>query len=122
MPKLLFDAKNFDTFSSAIITKPELFQRLIKVNHVEDNEGHVFKVMGHAIGIGNFSFCFFLFQRILQKIHINETFLKRRSFKNQNNILVAVIYLIYVLLWIKRATWIVCMNLWCRNVQPILRN
>uniref|UniRef100_A0A0N4UQM6 Nitrogen permease regulator 2 n=1 Tax=Dracunculus medinensis TaxID=318479 RepID=A0A0N4UQM6_DRAME len=51
VPKLLFDAKNFDTFSSAIITKPELFQRLIKVNHVEDNEGHVFKVMGHAIGI-----------------------------------------------------------------------
>lgn len=54
VPDFLFDAKTFDTFSNAIIPKPELFHRLIKVNHVENSDGKVYKVMGHPVGIGQF--------------------------------------------------------------------
>lgn len=52
VPDFLFDARRFDTFSNAIIPKPELFHRLIKVNHVENSDGRVYKVMGHPVGIG----------------------------------------------------------------------
>ncbi|VDM96333.1 unnamed protein product [Thelazia callipaeda] len=51
VPNFLFDTKTFDTFSNAVIPKPELFHRLIKVNHVENSDGKVYKVMGHPVGI-----------------------------------------------------------------------
>uniref|UniRef100_A0A0M3IEX8 Nitrogen permease regulator 2 n=1 Tax=Ascaris lumbricoides TaxID=6252 RepID=A0A0M3IEX8_ASCLU len=51
VPEVVFDAKKFDTFSSAIIPKSELFQRLIKVNHIENTDGKIYKVMGHPVGI-----------------------------------------------------------------------
>ncbi|VDM40120.1 unnamed protein product [Toxocara canis] len=51
VPEVLFDSKKFDSFSSAIIPKPELFQRLIKVNHIENTDGKIYKVMGHPVGI-----------------------------------------------------------------------
>lgn len=54
VPEVVFDAKKFDTFSSAIIPKSELFQRLIKVNHIENTDGKIYKVMGHPVGIGSF--------------------------------------------------------------------
>ncbi|CAG9533316.1 unnamed protein product [Cercopithifilaria johnstoni] len=56
VPDFLFDAKRFDTFSNAIIPKPELFHRLIKVNHVENSDGKVYKVMGHPVGIESDSY------------------------------------------------------------------
>ncbi|KAM3728299.1 GATOR complex protein [Dirofilaria immitis] len=56
VPNFLFDAKRFDTFSNAIIPKPELFHRLIKVNHVENSDGKVYKVMGHPVGIESDSY------------------------------------------------------------------
>ncbi|EFO25851.1 hypothetical protein LOAG_02632 [Loa loa] len=56
VPDFLFDTKRFDTFSNAIIPKPELFHRLIKVNHVENNDGKVYKVMGHPVGIESDSY------------------------------------------------------------------
>lgn len=51
VPEKIFDAKKFDTFSSAIIPKQELFERLIKVNHIVNDDGKVYKVMGHPVGI-----------------------------------------------------------------------
>uniref|UniRef100_A0A8R1XST2 Nitrogen permease regulator 2-like protein n=1 Tax=Onchocerca volvulus TaxID=6282 RepID=A0A8R1XST2_ONCVO len=56
VPHFLFDAKIFDTFSNAIIPKPELFHRLIKVNHVENSDGKVYKIMGHPVGIESDSY------------------------------------------------------------------
>ncbi|VDK82494.1 unnamed protein product [Litomosoides sigmodontis] len=56
VPDFLFDARRFDTFSNAIIPKPELFHRLIKVNHVENSDGRVYKVMGHPVGIESDSY------------------------------------------------------------------
>ncbi|KAL3989575.1 Nitrogen permease regulator 2 family protein [Acanthocheilonema viteae] len=56
VPGFLFDAKRFDTFSNAVIPKPELFHRLIKVNHVENSDGKVYKVMGHPVGIESDSY------------------------------------------------------------------
>lgn len=56
MPDFLFDAKRFDTFSNAVIPKPELFHRLIKVNHVENSDGKVYKVIGHPVGIESDSY------------------------------------------------------------------
>ncbi|VDP12879.1 unnamed protein product [Onchocerca flexuosa] len=56
VPDFLFDAKRFDTFSNAIIPKPELFHRLIKVNHVENSDGKVYKIMGHPVGIESDSY------------------------------------------------------------------
>ncbi|KAK6112682.1 Nitrogen permease regulator 2 family protein [Brugia pahangi] len=56
IPDFLFDAKRFDTFSNAVIPKPELFHRLIKVNHVENSDGKVYKVIGHPVGIESDSY------------------------------------------------------------------
>ncbi|VDD91639.1 unnamed protein product [Enterobius vermicularis] len=51
VPSVVFSKKKFDSFSSAIIPKPDLFNRLVKVNHVINDDGKVYKVMGNPRGL-----------------------------------------------------------------------
>uniref|UniRef100_A0A914WVZ2 Nitrogen permease regulator 2-like protein n=1 Tax=Plectus sambesii TaxID=2011161 RepID=A0A914WVZ2_9BILA len=73
IPETIFTKQRFDTFSAAVITKPELFNRLLKAN-LND-----YKVMGYPVGLDHqkyqrnsyiFNLCFV----VENKTHIDSVY------------------------------------------------
>uniref|UniRef100_A0A0N5AIV1 Nitrogen permease regulator 2-like protein n=1 Tax=Syphacia muris TaxID=451379 RepID=A0A0N5AIV1_9BILA len=71
MPENIFSKKKFDSFSSAVIPKPDLFNHLVKVNHIVNEDNKVYKVIGNPRGLESkryprgryiFNLCFIVYK------------------------------------------------------------